>query len=80
MLARFEQPTKACSPIDITLPGIVILVKLAQRANAEFPILVKLFPIDMLVKFVQLSKAKLPIEVTLSGIVILVMPEQLPNA
>jgi len=37
----------------VTRSGIVILVKLLQPANAEFPMLVMLFESVMLVKLLQ---------------------------
>ena len=52
----------------VTLPGIVMLVKLPQLSNAAAPMLVTLFGIVMLVKLLQLSNALFPMLVTPSSI------------
>ena len=61
---------------EVTLPGIVILVRLVQSSKALLPMEVILFESVMLLKFVQWKKAKGPIYVTLCGSVMLVRLEQ----
>lgn len=58
----------------IPLPK-VILVKLLQKANESFPILVTLFGIMILVNPVQLLNEAYPMLVTLAGTVMLVRVE-----
>ena len=65
----------------IVLPAsTIILVKLAQLENAEFPILVTLFGISILVKVAQNLNTPTSILVTLLGNSMLVNFEQLENA
>jgi hypothetical protein len=70
IVVRFEQPKNAHSPIEITLFGIVTLVK-SVSANAHSPMEVTLFGIVTLAKDVS-ANARSPMEVTLFGIVTLV--------
>ena len=49
--------------MEITLSGIVTLVKLSQPQKAKFPMEVTLSGIVTLVKLLQLPKAKFPMEV-----------------
>ena len=53
MLSSEEQPENAEEPIEVTLSGIVTLVRLEQPKNAEEPMLVTLSGIVMLVRLVQ---------------------------
>ena len=46
----------------VTLLDMVMLLKLLQEENAEFPILVTLFGMVMLVNFLQEENAWLPID------------------
>ena len=64
----------------MTLSGIVILVKLLQPENTEWPILVTLLGIVTPVKLLQPSNAEEPILVTLLPIVTLVKLLQSLNA
>ena len=64
---RSRQPENEYAPIEVTLSGIVILVK-PQLLNANSPIEVTLFGIVTLVKSKQLSNADSPIVVTILGI------------
>ena len=64
----FTKP-KAERPIEVTLLGIVTVVKPVQPSKAHIPIEVTLLGIVTVVKPVQPSKAERPIEVTLLGIV-----------
>ena len=78
MLARLEQSRNKEPPIEVTLLGIVKLVRLVQSLNALLPIEIlphRLSGIVMLVRLVQPRNALLPIEVTPSGIVMLVTLE-----
>ena len=59
-------------PIEVTLEGMVKLVKLLQPQKASLPIEVTLEGMVKLVKPLQSLKASLPIEVTLDGMVKLV--------
>ena len=68
---------KALLPIEVTLFGMVILVRPLQDSKALFPIEVTLFGMVILVSELQLLKAPVPIEVTPSGIVMLVTLEHL---
>ena len=61
---------KAFVPIEVTLLGIVILVRLSQSEKAASPMDFTLLGIVTLVKFLQLKKTSSSIVVTLSGIVI----------
>ena len=56
----------------VTLSGIVMLVRLLQRAKAQLPMVVTLSGIVMLVRLLQPAKAETPMLVTQSGIVMLV--------
>ena len=76
MSFRRVQPSKTFDPIEITLLGIVILVRLVQFLKAALPMEVILFESVMLLKLVQPEKAKPPICVTLCGIVMSVRLEQ----
>ena len=67
---RLVQPKKACCPMLVMLSGIVMVVRLLQKAKP--PMLVTLSGIVMLVRLVQSRKASFPMLVTLSGIVMLV--------
>ena len=58
----------------VTLPGIVMSVKLLQPKNAESPMLVTLFGMLMLVMLLHSLNADFPMLVTPSGIV--TSPEQ----
>ena len=58
---KFEQPEKAESPIEVTLEGIVTLVKPLQPEKAYSPIDVTLEGKVTLVKPLQFSKAYSPI-------------------
>ena len=53
--------------MDVTLSGIVILVRPEQSLNVESPIYVTPLGIDILVSVEQLQNAYLPIFVKLSG-------------
>ena len=60
--------------MELTLLGIVMLVRLVHLSKALSPMALTLFGIVMLVRLVQLSKALSPMEVTdlpsiVSGIV-----------
>ena len=48
--SRESQSWNAPSPIDVTLSGIVILVRLMQLKNAESAMLVTLFGIVMFLR------------------------------
>ena len=67
---------KALPPIKVTLSGIIILVRLLQKAKAPSPIEVTPSGTFTFVKFEQPWKAPSPILVTLSGICTLVKLEQ----
>ena len=56
-------------PIEVTLPGRVMLFKEEQSENAHSPIEVTPEGMVMLSKEEQPSNADLPIEITLSGMV-----------
>jgi hypothetical protein len=77
MLAK-PQPWNAFCPIEVTLLGIVMFVRLEQAKKAVFPMLVTLLGIVMLVSPVAPS-ALLPIVVILLGITMLVRLEQPKN-
>ena len=68
------QPEKACSPIDVTLFGILIEVRSVQPEKAQDPIEVTLFGISIEVRPVQPKKALDPIDVTLLGILVVCQP------
>lgn len=68
------QRENACSPISVTLSGIVMLVRLLQSLNAEFPIEVTLSGMVMLIRFLHLQKDCFSISVTPSGILYSVKP------
>ena len=70
MLVNLVQPLKARSPIEVTLSGIVMLVKLVQPPKPLIE--VTLFGIIMLVRLVQPLKVSYSIEVILFGISMLV--------
>jgi hypothetical protein len=59
---RLEQLKNVYPPIDVTLLGIVMLVKAVQPWNAYCPIDVMLGPMVTLARLLQLKKAPLPIE------------------
>ena len=77
-LVKPVQPENAPSPIDVTLFGIVMLVRLVQLAKPFT--LVTPFCMVTLVKPVQRLNAEPPIDITLLGIVMLVKPVQSENA
>jgi hypothetical protein len=62
----------ALPPIEVTLDGMVMLVRLVQPLNALFSIEVTPAGMVMLVSLLQPENALLPIEVTLEGMVMLV--------
>ena len=68
ILVRPVQSKNALLPIEVTLEGIVILVKLHPE-NAPFPIEVTLEGMFTLVRFLHQENALSPIEVTPAGIV-----------
>ena len=79
-LIKDSQPSKAFSPILVTLFGIVMLFKEVQPMKASAPMLVTLSGIVMLVKEEQPTKAPALILVTLFGIVMLVKDLQASKA
>ena len=72
MFTRDLQPSKAYSPIVVTLFGIFMLVRESQNAKAESPIVVTLFGMFMFTMDSQPKKACSPIVGTLFGIFMLV--------
>ena len=67
---RLTHSLNACSPIEVTLLGMVTEVRLEQNSNASFPILVTLLGITIVSRLSQLANAPYSISVTDSGIVI----------
>ena len=56
--------TPSSDEYDVTLSGIIMLVKSAQPANARLPIFIVLSGIMILAKFWQLANALSPISIT----------------
>jgi len=56
MLEMLEHESKALPPIEVTLFGMAMLVRLVQDAKAPSPIKVTLFGIVMLLRFPLLRK------------------------
>ena len=71
-LVKLEQNLKALLPNEVTLLGIVILLRLLHPLNASDPIDVTPLGIVMLDNIEQLLKALSPIVLTLSGTVTLI--------
>ncbi len=71
-----EQPLKVPTAIEVTLSGMMMLVRLVHFSRAYSSIVVTLFGMVMLVMLEQLSKARLPIEVTPSPTLMLVRLSQ----
>ena len=59
MVVSMRQEKNASLPIEVTLFGIVTLLRLLQTKNACSPIEVTLFGIVMLVRLLQLLNAPL---------------------
>ena len=66
--------------MEVTLSGIVILVRLLQYSNADLPMEVTLSGIVILVRLLHKENALSPMEVTLSGIDILARLRHQSNA
>ena len=75
-----SQPSKAPSPMLVTLVGISMVVRPLHPENANAPILVTPSGITTLVRPLQPENALSPMLVTESGIVTLVRPLQPENA
>ena len=67
-----DTPENAEVPIDVTVDGIVILVKLVVL-KASFPMVINPLDSETDVNPVQEKNAEVPIDVTVDGIVILVI-------
>ena len=74
MEERLLQPSKAPPPIEVTLLGIVMVVKLLQFRKASMQIEVTLLGIGMVVKLLQPEKAPTPIEIILLGMMVFLHP------
>ena len=82
MRAKLVQPKKALFSIDVTLDGIVMLVRLSQLSKANCPMIDKPSEKLMLDRFLQPSNAAEFIFFTLDGMVMLtnlVHPENAPS-
>ncbi len=76
---RLLQPPNAATPMLVTLPGIVTLIR-PESLNALFPRLATLVPIVTLVRLAQPANAQSPTTVMLVGIVTLARLVQESNA
>ena len=79
-LAMPEQKANASWPMEVTEPGICMLVRLEHPRNALLPMEVMELGRITEVRPEQLQKAYSPIAVTLLGMVTLFNVEQLSNA
>ena len=70
MLVRLVQPSKALVPMEVTLSGMVMLVRLVQPQKAP-SMEVTLSGMVMLSRLVQSEKAYSPIPVTIWLLIIL---------
>ena len=77
---EFVSIENALTPMLVTLLGMIMLVRLLQKANVCSPMLVTLLPMLTLVRLVQLENELSPVLVTLLPMVALVSPRQLKNA